>query len=153
MSDELAEWIGRARNNEAGSYEAYCMHCMVTEGPYEEGESDEDFVAQHSQCTYPIAGTVVEIDPTGKSRFMQIQSLADGRAKTEPEDQPIPTPNGRDAIAELVMDDIRERMALGTRRYGTPLQAFNGRNALQDAYEEALDLSCYLRQAIEEAKG
>jgi hypothetical protein len=30
------------------------------------------------------------------------------------------------------------------------LQAFNGRDALRDAYEEALDLACYLRQAIAE---
>jgi len=28
----------------------------------------------------------------------------------------------------------------------------NGRDALQDAYEEALDLACYLKQAIEERK-
>jgi hypothetical protein len=31
-----------------------------------------------------------------------------------------------------------------------PLQAHNGRNALIDAYQEALDLVVYLRQAIEE---
>lgn len=30
------------------------------------------------------------------------------------------------------------------------LQAFNGRDVLRDAYEEALDLATYLRQCIEE---
>lgn len=30
------------------------------------------------------------------------------------------------------------------------LQPHNGRDALRDAYEESLDLVCYLRQAIEE---
>lgn len=36
------------------------------------------------------------------------------------------------------------------RKYGTYLQAFNGRNSLRDAYDEALDLCMYLRQKIEE---
>lgn len=34
-----------------------------------------------------------------------------------------------------------------------PLQPHNGRNALIDAYQEALDLVVYLRQALEECKG
>jgi hypothetical protein len=42
------------------------------------------------------------------------------------------------------------RKVVGLKRYGTLLQPFNGRDALRDAYEEALDLAQYLRQAIEE---
>ena len=53
-------------------------------------------------------------------------------------------------IPELVVADIAQRKQLGISRYGVPLQAHNGRDALQDAYEEALDLAMYLRQAIEE---
>lgn len=64
--------------------------------------------------------------------------------------QPNPIPNDNAHIANLVALDIMERKALGMVRYGTPLQAYNGRNALQDAYEEALDLAQYLRQLIEE---
>lgn len=46
------------------------------------------------------------------------------------------------------------RMALkGRRKYGTPLQAHNGRDPLVDAYQEALDLCVYLRQAIAERDG
>jgi len=45
---------------------------------------------------------------------------------------------------------MAERNALGTEKYGCPLQAHNGRAALVDAYQEALDLCVYLRQAIEE---
>jgi hypothetical protein len=37
-----------------------------------------------------------------------------------------------------------ERMQVGLRRYGTLLQPFNGRNYMQDAWEELLDLSVYL---------
>jgi hypothetical protein len=50
----------------------------------------------------------------------------------------------------MVIADIEKRKAVGLERYGTLLQPFNGRDALRDAYEEALDLAQYLRQAIEE---
>ncbi len=66
--------------------------------------------------------------------------------------QPDPIQNEGQAIWHLVIADMVARDALGRQRYGTPLQAFNGRDALQDAYEEALDLAVYLRQAIEERK-
>jgi hypothetical protein len=69
---------------------------------------------------------------------------------TEHEEQQLPTPNGSPHIHDLVSEDHQARKALGTERYGTPLQADNGRDALRDAYEESLDLSVYLRQAIEE---
>lgn len=65
-------------------------------------------------------------------------------------DQQLPVPNMSTPIVQLVKDDLSRRMELGIKRYGTPLQARNGRDALRDAYEEALDLACYLRQAIEE---
>lgn len=65
-------------------------------------------------------------------------------------DQPPPTPNQRPAIQDLVIRDIAERKRVGVARYGTPLQGFNGRDALMDAYQEALDLVQYLRQAIYE---
>ncbi len=66
--------------------------------------------------------------------------------------QPDPIQNEGQAIWHLVIADMKARDALGRQRYRTPLQAFNGRDALQDAYEEALDLAVYLRQAIEERK-
>lgn len=66
------------------------------------------------------------------------------------EDQPPPVPNDRPAIVDLVIADMVERKRIGIERYGTPLQAHNGRDALVDAYQEALDLTMYLRQAIEE---
>ena len=62
--------------------------------------------------------------------------------------QPAPTSNANDAIWDLVMQDMKDRDQVGRERYGTPLQGFNGRDALVDAYQEALDLVVYLRQAI-----
>lgn len=65
-------------------------------------------------------------------------------------EQPMPTPNGHPSIQSLVRADLEQREQLGVKRYGTPLQPHNGRDALLDAYEEALDLACYLRQALAE---
>lgn len=70
--------------------------------------------------------------------------------RQRPGDQLLPVPNKNESIHSLVIEDIKARKELGISRYGTALQAHNGRDALKDAYEEALDLACYLRQAIEE---
>jgi hypothetical protein len=53
-------------------------------------------------------------------------------------------------VVQLVAGDIRDRAEIGRARYGVYLQAHNGRDVLRDAYEEALDLAMYLRQAISE---
>lgn len=68
-------------------------------------------------------------------------------------DQPMPVRNDGVSIQAMVRRDLEQREKVGIQRYGTPLQAFNGRDALRDAYEEALDLSCYLRQALAERDG
>ena len=67
-------------------------------------------------------------------------------------DQPPPVPNEEPGIWQLVIADMAERDKVGRQRYGTPLQAHNGRDALVDAYQECLDLAVYLRQAIEERR-
>jgi hypothetical protein len=66
--------------------------------------------------------------------------------------EPPPKKNDGPRVWDLVIADMRERDLIGTAKYGTPLQPFNGRDALVDAYQEALDLAVYLRQAIEERK-
>lgn len=64
--------------------------------------------------------------------------------------EPAPVPNGSRPIWDLVIADMQARDRVGRENYGTPLQAHNGRDALVDAYQEALDLCVYLRQVIEE---
>jgi hypothetical protein len=66
------------------------------------------------------------------------------------EDQPAPLISDGPPIVDLVMADLEERKRVGTERYGMPLRAHNGRDALVDAYQEALDLCVYLRQVIQE---
>jgi len=77
--------------------------------------------------------------------------------------EPLPMKNERPYIADLVIEDLRtqgrdslavaieERKQFGIKKYGTALQAFNGRRAIVDAYQEVLDGAVYLRQAFEEA--
>lgn len=66
------------------------------------------------------------------------------------QEQPQPTPNRSRPIVDLVITDMIDRKSEGVKRYGVALQAHNGRDALVDAYHEALDLCMYLRQVIEE---
>jgi hypothetical protein len=84
--------------------------------------------------------------------------------------EPLPVKNGRPYIQDLVVADLNEpqmleapgsarvkadiskRKEFGIKKYGTGLQAFNGRRPLVDAYQEVLDGVMYLRQAFEEEK-
>lgn len=63
--------------------------------------------------------------------------------------EPLPV-MGKIDIAPLVLADVAARVEMGKRKYGTRLQAHNERDALMDAYQEAIDLVMYLRQAIAE---
>ncbi len=61
------------------------------------------------------------------------------------------TPKGRGVdVAELVHKDLESRIETGKKKYGERLTTHNGRDALVDAYQEALDLIVYLRQVIYE---
>ena len=63
--------------------------------------------------------------------------------------QPLPSPGQAD-ILPLVLQDLKARARQGRAKYGVVLQSHNGRDALVDAYQEALDLCMYLRQVIAE---
>lgn len=64
-------------------------------------------------------------------------------------EQPMPKP-GREGVFPALMADIEDRNEKGRLTYGRDLETFNGRDALRDAYEEALDLAVYLKQALME---
>lgn len=79
-----------------------------------------------------------------------IKSAINNSEQSVIKDQPDPIVNNNSSIHDLVIDDIKERKKLGLERYGTILQAHNGRDALVDMYQEQLDKICYTRQMIEE---
>ena len=47
-----------------------------------------------------------------------------------------------------VLTDLERRSKEGIKEYGTQLYTNNGRDALMDAFQEAIDLTMYLAQAI-----
>lgn len=51
-------------------------------------------------------------------------------------------------ILDLVTGDLKARHEQGNRKFGVAMRVNDGRDALQDAYEEALDLTMYLRKEI-----
>jgi hypothetical protein len=61
--------------------------------------------------------------------------------------QPIPTPGQQDVLPEVITD-LQARAAFGVKKYGTTLQTRNGRDPLMDAYQESLDQTMYLKQAL-----
>jgi hypothetical protein len=81
---------------------------------------------------------------------MENKSRSQLRREAVMKGQPVPTFNEHPVIQTLVMNDMADRLKLGIERYGTGLQGHNGRDMLQDAYEEALDLCVYLRGVIYE---
>lgn len=69
----------------------------------------------------------------------------------EPTNASIPQPlpiHGEQYVLEFVVNDLRERAESGRVKYGTYLMTHNGRDPLWDAYQEALDLTMYLRQTL-----
>ena len=66
--------------------------------------------------------------------------------KQRPGDQVLPT--GDETLVDdqqLLIDDIEARRQVGIERYGQGHRPFNGRNTLEDLYEEQLDLLVYFR--------
>lgn len=61
----------------------------------------------------------------------------------------MPT-QGREDVTAALIEHIHQRQQKGIRTYGTSLMTFNGRSALQDALDEALDLAQYLQQEMME---
>lgn len=63
--------------------------------------------------------------------------------------EPHPT-SGRERVLDFVLETLIERAEIGKLKYGTYLETHNGRRALIDAFQEALDLVMYLAQAVME---
>ena len=53
----------------------------------------------------------------------------------------------------MVAADLRGRAEVGLKTYGVPLTVDTPIDGLTYAYEEALDLACYLRKLIAERDG
>lgn len=63
------------------------------------------------------------------------------------EPQPPPKQGKHNVTAEVIFDLVH-RSDFGYKKYGTRLLSHNGRDNLMDAYQEALDLCCYLKACL-----
>jgi hypothetical protein len=71
--------------------------------------------------------------------------------KTQKKSKKSPPKNTK-TVFEIVKQLLDERDAKGRATYGGSLYPFNGRSSIQDALEEALDLTVYLTQLAIEQK-
>lgn len=117
---------------------ACCPHCPNDAHPLPGEVVDHPF-----PCPIPECGQ------TPPSDVISVGQAAMGRVR----EQPLPVVNAGPCIQDLVREDIAARLQLGIERYGTGLQANNGRDMLLDAYEESLDLATYLRGVLYERDG
>lgn len=84
-----------------------------------------------------LAKLAAHIFPVEAERRAALLEIA---APPQPAPVPGSGPNCHDEAARILL----ERKAVGLARYGQPLQADNGRDAMRDALEEAADLLPYL---------
>lgn len=116
-------------------------------------------------CSYPLDHYRVEVRGSGRHSWQTGQHVE--QAAPVPNDQPsshdlvVRDILSRDLkwdlsvgtarhIRDRVAEDLEARKQLGLDRYGSILQAHNGRDMLRDAYEEAQDLAVYLRGCLSE---
>lgn len=91
---------------------------------------------------------------TDDDALLRIANDYEKAGADEMKEQPAPK-QGRDDVTTALTNLIQERAEQGERKYGRRLQTFNGRSAIRDALEEAIDQSAYLMQAYleEQRKG
>lgn len=56
-----------------------------------------------------------------------------------------------DDLCELVIADMEERRRFGIAKYGSPVQPHNGRDQMNDLYQELLDAAVYAQAATAES--
>ncbi len=111
-----------------------------------------------------IPGITPDYPPEGTTHWVRV----DGVAKQVFPEQPLPITNPEsrpvfavvrdltrgvpEALGQALTKALDAREAKGIATYGVSLQSHNGRDVVQDALEEGLDLLIYLTQAYIERR-
>lgn len=69
------------------------------------------------------------------------------KQRTAATPEPMSKPGIKDVLPEVIKD-FNAREAVGIKKYGITLQTYNGRDALNDALQEAMDQVLYIKQEI-----
>jgi hypothetical protein len=116
-----------------------------------QGHRCSDHMEQLDAVLCEHANEVPAVCPCPETCYCKTHTCA--QLKRRAEDQPLPVKNGNPSIQDLVIADMEARKAIGLKRYGTLLQAGNGRDFLKDTYEELLDACNYIRGVMYERDG
>jgi hypothetical protein len=115
--------------------------CLEANGPHEHRWTPFSHPAR-ANAGGPIADAV---DP-----LLREFDASRGRPKLREGDQPLPTGDeSLPDIQSMVIADIEARRQVGIQRYNQALRPFNGRNTMQDFYEELVDATIYARSVLE----
>ena len=115
------------------------------------GECEDRFTLGHGDnavCRRTKDHAPPHLDPHSSAGPYQWWNGQAVPTKQREGDQVLPTVNDHPDIQSQVQADLEARRQVGISRYGTALQPFNGRDTLRDAYEEAMDLTVYLRSLL-----
>ena len=82
--------------------------------------------------------------------FVSVDDAQERKAEHAATSKQSPPKGSGNPILGMVLADLTNRALEGKEKYGEPLKAHNGRNALWDLYQELLDAAMYIRQLIQE---
>lgn len=140
-------------------YNTLCLYdfCFIAKNGHIGGCTERHLLSvSHRKLTYPQLMAMGELKRLEIERDSAVDvppnhflPKAGGYALSEDKlnKQEVRMQKNKPVVAQVLID-LTERMEIGIKTYGEALRANNGRDALQDAYEEALDLACYLKQAM-----
>jgi hypothetical protein len=97
-----------------------------------------------------IEDDTFQLDEPDFEPFISVEDAHECKAKHAATSKQSAPKGSGSPILGMVLADLTNRALEGKEKYGEPLKAHNGRNALWDLYQELLDAAMYIRQAIEE---
>lgn len=83
----------------------------------------------------------------GQGSTFSFDSMITDHANTKAQPAPVV---GQQSVTDAVIADLNTRREHGIKKYSTELMTHNGRDAMVDAYQEAIDLAVYLKQELME---
>ena len=110
---------------------------------------DSDIIAYRIINQRPVQLDNPEIEPDFEP-FVSIDDAQECKAEHAATSKQSAPKGSGSPILGMVLADLTNRALEGKEKYGEPLKAHNGRNALWDLYQELLDAAMYIRQVIEE---
>ena len=125
------------------------FECLAEKTTWMHEPDGANIIAYRITNQRPVQLDNPEIEPDFEP-FVSIEDAHECKAERAATSKQSAPKGSGNPILGMVLADLTNRALEGKEKYGEPLKAHNGRNALWDAYQEALDLAMYLRQLIQE---